>query len=226
MTIPRRAGAGLRLLRAAVFSAVCVSLSAGGHMVASGSGVPAWALLAGWVVVLCVAAALAGRERSLPAIAGVLLGGELGLHLLFSVAQGPHTLAPAARHTMSGMVSAADGAPPVMSTTSVSMMFTPAMLCAHVIAAIVLGWVLRRGEVALWRIVRLSAQRVSHLAALLGLSVLSAAIRAAGLIAGLLERQPSGVHAHRAMAEFRVPKSVALRHSVIRRGPPTVTLAA
>lgn len=93
MTVPVRAGADLRLLRAAVFSAVCVMLSAIGHAWASGAGIPPWALLAGWVGVLGVVAPLAGRERSLPGIAATLLGGELGLHLLFSLGQSSTTAA-------------------------------------------------------------------------------------------------------------------------------------
>ncbi|MFE7117772.1 hypothetical protein ACFU99_20385, partial [Streptomyces sp. NPDC057654] len=70
-----RAGADLRLLRTAVFTAVCVLLSAGGHAMASCASVPAWTLAAGFVVLFAAVAPLAGRERSLPGIAAVLTAG-------------------------------------------------------------------------------------------------------------------------------------------------------
>ncbi|MFR0355879.1 hypothetical protein [Streptomyces sediminimaris] len=87
MNVPVRAAADLRLLRATVFSAVCVALSAGGHVLASGSGVSLWSLAAGWAGVLCLVGPLAGRERSLPGIALAVMAGEFGLHLLFSLGQ-------------------------------------------------------------------------------------------------------------------------------------------
>ncbi|MDG4864185.1 hypothetical protein P8605_39195, partial [Streptomyces sp. T-3] len=83
----RRAGEDLRLLRAAVFAAVCVVLSAGGHALASCAAVPLWTLAAGFVAVLAVAAPLAGRARSMPGIAGGLAIGQLGLHVLFGLGQ-------------------------------------------------------------------------------------------------------------------------------------------
>ncbi|MFE9258466.1 hypothetical protein [Streptomyces sp. NPDC006879] len=82
-----RAGAALRLLRAAVFAAVCVVLSASGHVLASRSTVPWWILGAGFLAVFGWAAALAGRRRSLPAIAATLAGGQLALHGLFGFGQ-------------------------------------------------------------------------------------------------------------------------------------------
>ncbi|MCX5423630.1 hypothetical protein [Streptomyces sp. NBC_00078] len=97
MNIPVRAATDLRLLRAAVFSAVCVALSASGHALASGAAIPVWSLAAGWAGVVCVVGPLAGRERSLPAIALSLLAGGTGLHLVFSLGQGSMAPAPADR---------------------------------------------------------------------------------------------------------------------------------
>jgi hypothetical protein len=82
-----RAGAGLRLLRAAVFTAVCVVLAAGGHSLASGRTVPVGALVCGWLAVFAVTAPLAGRERSLPGIAALLAVGQIALHAVFSMGQ-------------------------------------------------------------------------------------------------------------------------------------------
>ncbi|MFD6987721.1 hypothetical protein [Streptomyces sp. NPDC059943] len=81
------AGAGLRLLRAAVFTAVCVVLSATGHVLAACQAVPWWTLVVGFAGVFAVAAPLAGRARSLPAIALALTGGQLALHALFGMSQ-------------------------------------------------------------------------------------------------------------------------------------------
>ncbi|MFP8963950.1 hypothetical protein ACLIYP_25845, partial [Streptomyces nanhaiensis] len=85
-----RAAADLRLLRAAVFAAVCVTLSAAGHVFAAGQALSAWTLLAGFAAVLATAVPLAGRERSLPGIAALLALGQVVLHLLFSCGRGGH----------------------------------------------------------------------------------------------------------------------------------------
>ena len=69
-----------------MFAAVCVVLSAGGHVLASCAAVPLWTLGVGFLAVFAVAAPLAGRERSLPGIAAALAAGQLGLHALFGLA--------------------------------------------------------------------------------------------------------------------------------------------
>ncbi|MFD9866301.1 hypothetical protein ACFXI8_01055 [Streptomyces niveus] len=89
-------GAGLRLLRAAVFTAVCVVLSATGHVLAACQAVPWWTLAVGFAGVFAVAAPLAGRARSLPAIALALTGGQLALHALFGMSQHRLTMRPGA----------------------------------------------------------------------------------------------------------------------------------
>ncbi|MFD9204507.1 hypothetical protein ACFWDP_40380, partial [Streptomyces anthocyanicus] len=79
MTAPRqraRTGGDLRVLRAAVFTAVCVVLAAAGHSIASCATVPLWSLGVGFLAVFAVAAPLAGRERSLPGITVLLATGQ------------------------------------------------------------------------------------------------------------------------------------------------------
>ncbi|MCQ4081066.1 hypothetical protein NGB36_10745 [Streptomyces sp. RB6PN25] len=266
MTVPVRAGADLRLLRAVVFSAVCVTLSAAGHAMASGAGVPLWTLAAGWAGVLCVAAPLAGRERSLPGIASTLLAGELGLHLLFCLGQSSAMAVPA--DNSGGVMALAErllcngqpthltpqraaqivrqsginparamGGMPGMSgmagmvghgahAMSLSAMFTAAMLAAHLTAAVIVGWMLRRGEAALWQLVRLYAVVAEHLALLVPLSGLLAAMRVLALVAGLLEQGLSALRPARVEYQAGRFRVVALQHCVIRRGPPAVALAA
>ncbi|PWI16609.1 hypothetical protein DI272_22425 [Streptomyces sp. Act143] len=108
MTAPHprtaRTGTGLRVLRAAVFAAVCVVLAAGGHTLASCATVPLWTLGAGFLGVLVVAAPLAGRVRSLPGIAALLAAGQVVLHVLFGMGQ--H--AAAAKPSMAPLPTASD----------------------------------------------------------------------------------------------------------------------
>ena len=103
MTAPHprtaRTGPGLRVLRAAVFAAVCVVLAAGGHVLATCATVPLWTLGAGFLGVAMVAAPLAGRVRSLPGIAALLTTGQVVLHTLFGLGQ--HTAA--AKPSMTSM---------------------------------------------------------------------------------------------------------------------------
>ncbi|MFD7685861.1 hypothetical protein [Streptomyces sp. NPDC059781] len=82
-----RSGRGLRILRAAVFAAVCVVLAGAGHTLASCTAVPLWTLGAGFLGVLAVAAPLSGRARSLPGIAVLLACGQTALHTLFGLGQ-------------------------------------------------------------------------------------------------------------------------------------------
>ncbi len=80
-------GRSLRAARAAVFAAACVGLSAAAHAWMSGAPIAAWALTLAVLAVFAAAYALGGRPRGFASIAGLMLVGELGLHLLFSAAQ-------------------------------------------------------------------------------------------------------------------------------------------
>ncbi|MFD7704785.1 hypothetical protein [Streptomyces caelestis] len=102
MTAPHprtaRPGRGVRILRAAVFAAVCVVLAGAGHTLASRAAVPPWVLGAGFLGILAVAAPLAGRARSLSGIAVLLACGQTALHTLFGLGQhgAPATGSPSA----------------------------------------------------------------------------------------------------------------------------------
>jgi len=89
-------GSDLRLLRAVAFAVVCLVLSAVGHAMMSGAGIPAWALVVGFAGVFAVAMGLTGRECSYLGIAGAVLASELALHFFFSAAQGTVQTAPSA----------------------------------------------------------------------------------------------------------------------------------
>ncbi|MFD3512620.1 hypothetical protein [Streptomyces sp. NPDC058657] len=82
-----RTRAAARLARAAVFTAVCVVLSATGHVLGSTATVPGWTLAVAFAAVFALAAPLAGRIRSLPSITFALTAGQLGLHAVFGLGQ-------------------------------------------------------------------------------------------------------------------------------------------
>ncbi|MGW3493331.1 hypothetical protein [Streptomyces sp. NPDC001020] len=255
-----RTGCDLRILRAAVFAAVCVALAAAGHGLASCATVPLWTLGAGFLGVFVVAAALAGRERSLPGIVAVLAMGQAVLHTLFGLGQ--HS---SAASMTSGAVPTADAtlverAARIMCGTTVaaispaqaqkiltdarlgtgtgpaaphhpadalsftggpwwSMLPSLHMLLAHVLAGIAAGWVLRRGDMALLRLIRLSAHGVAEGSLLRSLKLVFALVRV--LLGGLPEAGPRAPRTW-----FLVPpkpRTAALRHTVIRRGPPSST---
>ncbi|MEU3994540.1 hypothetical protein ACI2LV_24550 [Streptomyces fungicidicus] len=259
MTAPHprtaRSGRGLRILRAAVFAAVCVVLAGAGHTLASRAAVPLWTLGAGFLVVVAVAAPLAGRARSLPAITALLVCGQTALHTLFGLGQhtapaagSPSALSDAAlvqraarllcgttaaeisparaeriltdarihpgdtgAHTGHALSAAVD--------SPMSVLPSLPMLLGHVLAALAAGWLLRRGDLAVLRLAELSAHGVAEGALVRSLRAALALVRAlrAGL-PGAPEEAPR--MARTALLVPLPPRSVGLRHTVIRRGPP------
>ncbi|MDX2390224.1 hypothetical protein ACIPY6_11655 [Streptomyces sp. NPDC090054] len=269
MTAPHttRTGAGLRTTRAAVFAAVCVVLSAVGHVVASCASVPWWALVSAFVAVFAVAAPLSGRRRSPGGIAAALALGQVGLHTLFGLGQHGEAAARAtaadsdtslaalaARLVCGGNsvpLSPADarriletaGLDPAALTEQAAAqghaahehladaagqqatgLFSPAMLAGHLLAALVAGWLLGRGDAALVRLLELSrlsaeADPVRPLrAALAFVRALAAGIPGAPV----RTRRTGRGSAAPTVATGRE----ALQHTVIRRGPPTALALA
>ena len=70
-----------------MFAAVCVSLTAAGHVWMSGDAVPFWAVALAFAALAGAGYALAGRQRGFLPISALMLAGEWGQHLLFSAAQ-------------------------------------------------------------------------------------------------------------------------------------------
>ncbi|MFD3453974.1 hypothetical protein ACFWVC_17585 [Streptomyces sp. NPDC058691] len=264
MASPVRAGADLRLLRAAVFTAVCVVLSAVAHSLASGHAVPGWSLVAGWVMVFAVAAPLAGRERSLPGIAAGLAGGQLALHVLFNAGGvcGPggaprtggimelagrlicsHRALPLTPSTARQIVRQAGIDPDALPlggmahmsgmsgmsgmthahAESTMLAYSLPMLLGHLLAALAAGWLLRRGEVALWRLITLG---VRGLAELTGAALRHAVALMRALVSEALTTPSAAAVPRRRAADSGRPRTVLLRHSLARRGPPAYALAA
>ncbi|MBT2405970.1 MULTISPECIES: hypothetical protein [unclassified Streptomyces] len=78
---------GLRGLRAALFSALLVLLSAGSHVLMSQVALPPVLVGGAFAAVFAIAFALAGRERGLGPIAGLLVPLELAADTVFTAGQ-------------------------------------------------------------------------------------------------------------------------------------------
>ncbi|MFE2390318.1 hypothetical protein ACFXC0_16475 [Streptomyces althioticus] len=238
-----RAGRGLRILRAAVFAAVCVVLAGAGHSLASCDAVPLWTLGAGFLAAVAVAVPLAGRTRPLPVITALLAGGQTALHTLFGLGQhgagasdtslvaqaarlwcGPGTISPAQAERLLADARILPHGPGAHEADAVagpvgSLLPSLPMLLGHVLAATVAGWLLRRGDLALLRLAELSAQGVAEGALVRSLRGALALVRT--LRAGLPGAPEAGpVTPRTALLPPLPPRSAGLHHTVIRRGPP------
>ncbi|WP_327679287.1 hypothetical protein [Kitasatospora sp. NBC_00458] len=100
---------------------------------------------------------------------------------------------------------------------------TPSMLLGHLTAALVAGWWLRRGEAALWRLLRITATAARERWAT---PLRTAFALAAVLLRGLLGTPGGPVRRSGGRGgDDPLPAGAALRHSVVRRGPPLGALA-
>ncbi len=100
------------------------------------------------------------------------------------------------------------------------------MLLGHLLAAVAVGWLLRRCDLAVLRLLELSAHSAHELAETALVRSLRAALALVGaLCAGLLTAAEPAPRARRDdRGEPPAPTALALQHSVIRRGPPAAGL--
>lgn len=218
----------LRGLRAAVFTALVVTLSAASHVLLSRVPVPltTLALVAG--TVFAVTFALSGRERGFWRIAGLLLPLELaadtvfttGQHVCYGPAGGPVTgsLRSVGFDVLCGGGSTGIGVPlPGMATPgqggAAALLNSPdpalpwLLLAAHVSVGLLAAAWLRRGEAALAGLVR-AVGAFAFRPLLLAVAAVGAAhrtVRRAALPA---------------LRRSRTSRSRLLVHFVGRRGPP------
>ncbi|MGW0770201.1 hypothetical protein [Streptomyces sp. NPDC002676] len=185
------ASVAVRGLRAAVFAAVCVLLAVAGHGLGMGVLPPLWADGAGFLAVFACGWALGARERSLPGIGGAMLAVQAGLHLAFDAAVPATTVHLAT--SPAGGTAEASGADAHLHA-----------LPAHLLAALAAAWWLRRGEAALWSLLRRTAALVPGLAAWRRDAPLPS---------------PAG-RGPQAPADPPPARMLRLRHAVSRRGPP------
>ncbi|MFD9003396.1 hypothetical protein ACFV0T_20865 [Streptomyces sp. NPDC059582] len=192
------ASPAVRSLRAAVFAAVCVLLAAAGHGLATGNAPPLWADGAGFLAVFAAGWLLGGRERSLPGIGTAMLATQAVLHLAFSRAV---TTAPATHMAhMAHMTHLRGDGHPV---TQAHAMHTN-VVAAHFLAALVASWWLRRGEAAVWSLLRRAVTFLPGLRAWWRDPAAPPPLPAAG----------------RTPVDTLPPRTLLLRHAVSRRGPP------
>lgn len=220
----------LRLLRSAVFAAVCTAMSGLGHAMMSGTGVPVWALLYAFAGVTAAAWWATGKQRGARVILGGSVATQLALHGLFTLGQmivstpatAPDPAMPAT--SMGGMASMASMPGMAGSATGSRAMGSMAgpgggmamhewslgMLGLHAAAALVCGLWMWRGEIALYRMVRSLAW------------VLAAPLRYVLAVCGVVLPPLPRVRVDRAPRLRRA--QVVLRHAVVRRGPPSLVV--
>ncbi|MEW1724366.1 hypothetical protein [Streptomyces sp. NPDC093109] len=221
----------IRALRAAVFAAVCVTLAAVGHALASGptgppgaSGASAHAMAPGalwtaFAVTGAVAWLAAGRHRGAGAIGAGLLTVQALLHLIFagalpyglsaSVSTVAHTGMDMSTGTGTdtGSGTAVDAAPGAVAVADGLLGASAGMLAAHVLAAAVCALWLARGEAALLRL-----GRAACALAFAPLRLLLAAARPSA-VPRPPRPGPGAPAAHRL-------RGAVLAHALSRRGPP------
>ncbi|MFJ8490462.1 hypothetical protein ACIRBZ_19205 [Streptomyces sp. NPDC094038] len=229
-------GVGLRPLRAGVFAAVCVVTTALGHALMSGDLLPWWALGAAFTGTATAAWWLTARERGALTVIGVTTAVQALLHLWFDLA---HMLVrmpsgASGRAAVSGMDHAVafSGSGMVMHMGHADMVMAPTgtaetasalsagsvlmrqgsagMFLAHLLAAVVCGLWLWRGETAVHRLARA-----------LAVTLLAPLRRVRRMLAGRVPVRRARVGRPDVAAEQAPSVTFAvLRHTVIRRGPP------
>ncbi|WP_028801034.1 hypothetical protein [Streptomyces sp. 142MFCol3.1] len=199
-----------RTVRAAMFAAVCVLLAALGHVMMSGSDVPAWVLAAGALVTGGASWCLTGRERGLPSTVAAVVAAQTGLHSAFSFAQSATGGASSPGHDMGSMqtgsmqMRAMDSMDMGHMESSMTGSASLGMVAAHLLAALLCGLWLAYGERAAFRILRAVA---GWLAAPLRL-----------LLALPLTPERRRIRARRRSSDRA--RRLLLAHAITSRGPP------
>lgn len=226
---------GIRAARAGLFTALCVTLSCGAHVLLSGSPVPLVPLLTVCAPVFALAFAFAGRERGFGRIAALLVPLELaadtvfttGQHACYGQAGGPVTGplrsvgvdllcgggnvgTPLARMAVRGTDT---GAYPLGVHGIPGPALPWLLLAAHVCVGLLAALWLRRGEAALARLLR---------------AVAATAFRPLRYAVAVCHTAAGGtgpVRPPRRRAASAPRALPLLTHSVHRRGPPALTAA-
>ncbi|MCL7378801.1 hypothetical protein [Streptomyces sp. 35G-GA-8] len=221
-------GTRLRAARAALFTALVVTLSAGSHVLLSRAPLPLTVVAVLSVVVFLVAYAAAGRERGFWRIAALLVPLELaadtvftsGQHACYGPAGGP--VAGSLRSVgfdvlcggvfgtpLPGVVSPEGAAATLLNSPDPALPWL--LLAAHVSIGLLAAFWLRHGESALSRLVRAAGARAFR--------PLLIAVAAAGTVRRTVRRGP------RPADRPRPSRTRLLVHSVGRRGPPRLALS-
>ncbi|MEU9497863.1 hypothetical protein [Streptomyces sp. NPDC048196] len=205
-------GPPARTARAATFAAVCVTTTALGHALMSGT-LPWSALIAAFLATGSAAYCLTGRQRGVLVVAGSTVAAQLGLHAIFGLSQASAssaTLRVTPTTSMAGVPGMDMGAMAPTHPMGHAGPGGPGMFLAHLLAALLCGLWLWRGEAAVFRLAR-------SLAGLLFTPLLLVRTMHGGSELPLLERPLS--------ATPLVKLNAVLWHDVVsRRGPPQHSL--
>lgn len=207
----------LRVARAALFAALCATLSSTSHVLLSRAPLPLPLVGMVFGTMFVIAYALARRERGFWAIATLLVPLELAADTLFT--SGQRTCYGPAGGPVTGPLRSfgADlvcgggrvGSPLTPGTTVLADPTLPwLLLAAHVAVGLLASWWLRRGEAALQQSLRATAS--------LAFRPLARGAAVPGAYAGPPPRRVVVPPA----AGRLTPPAVPLLHSVVRRGPP------
>ncbi|UQA96014.1 hypothetical protein [Streptomyces halobius] len=214
--------AHLRALRAALFTALCVTLSSASHVLLSRMPLPLTTVAALSAAVFAISYALAGRERGYWRIAALLLPLELAADTVFSVAQ--HTCYGPAGGPLGGPLRSLGvdlvcgggkvGAPLARLSGDTATPPSPwlLLLAAHLLIGLLAAAWLRRGEAALARL----------LVAVAGFAFRPLLVAFAVVGAADAPRRAVPAPVRPGPAARAVPLLV---HCVVRRGPPCVLAA-
>lgn len=211
----------MRAARAAVFTALCLTLSTGAHVLLSGAPLPLAAVLAVAAAVFLIALALAGEgERRYGQIAALLVPLQLAADTVFTTGQ--HTCYGPGGGPVTGplrvlgfglLCGGGDVGTPLArlaaGTQHPLSAATPwLLLAAHVAVGLTAAAWLRGGEAALARLLRAAAA-----------TTFRPLLIAAALIPATAAADPGP--APRAPRQDRpAPALPLLSHAVVRRGPP------
>ncbi|WP_328935010.1 MULTISPECIES: hypothetical protein [unclassified Streptomyces] len=209
-----------RLMRAAMFAAVCVTTTSLGHALMSGDTLPWWAIAYAFAGTVSGAWWLTGRERGAAAVVGATVVAQGLLHLLFALAhQLAHAPDAASLHMDTAMHHSGSMGMPSASMTMPSgsplasglpRLGSTGMLLAHLLAAAVCGLWLWRGETA--------AHRIGGALAAVVFAPLRRVCRV--LFRTVPEPGPSSCGPASGGEERCRPTPASLRYAVVRRGPP------
>ncbi|MBB4892886.1 hypothetical protein FHS39_001897 [Streptomyces olivoverticillatus] len=213
-------------MRAALFTALCVTLSSASHVLLSRMPLPLPTVAALAAAFFAIAYALAGEERGYGPIAALLIPLELaadtvfttGQHACYGQAGGPvagplHSMGVdlvCNRGQLGGplaRMAAQSGSGPLPDGLAAQSAAPWLLLAAHIAVGLLAAAWLRRGEVALARLLRAVAS--------FAFRPLLPAVAALGAAA-----DPGAPRVRRARDTFPAPALPLLVHSVVRRGPP------
>lgn len=149
--------ASARLVRSVIVTSCMMSLALGAHAMGGGS-LPAVPLLVGVAMfILMPVAFLAGRRLSLPVLSGLLLSAQLLLHHIFEMLSGPAVCAArggvgAGAHHAAAIAQCSPASPVGghLVPHFIDVGTAPVMVIGHLLAVVVMVWVLSRGEDTFW----------------------------------------------------------------------------